>query len=236
MKVINISDSKKRNTRVLLKAKNQGEQQRMTDPQGRPVKVSRFVRNTLETDLTALTKETSLEDLSEQIIAGDPEIDMELFGRRIDGASRLYLNANNEPAYGVHILERVMQPDGSQKEERDFEDTENNINQETPIKWTGKLISRKEACKKFVFGSSQQLTHVDGLSFDFLFNMAKELEEKDAMLFVGGGEKGNKPLILSRNGTPYRGLLEGRTEGERYLLILHLTNLELKAPPTEETA
>jgi hypothetical protein len=29
---------------------------------------------------------------------------------------------------------------------------------------------------------------------------------------------------------PYRGFLEGRTRGDTYRLVLHLSNLELKAP------
>ena len=37
--------------------------------------------------------------------------------------------------------------------------------------------------------------------------------------------------VLDRNGTPYRGFLEGRVDGDKYLLLLHLTNLELKELP-----
>ena len=37
--------------------------------------------------------------------------------------------------------------------------------------------------------------------------------------------------MLDRNGTPYRGFLEGRVDGDKYLLLLHLTNLELKELP-----
>lgn len=58
--------------------------------------------------------------------------------------------------------------------------------------------------------------------------MAKELHEKDSLMFVGGGEKGNEPLIITSGGTPYRGFLEGRIQNNKYMLLLHLTNLELK--------
>jgi hypothetical protein len=34
------------------------------------------------------------------------------------------------------------------------------------------------------------------------------------------------------NGTPYRGFLEGRIDGENYILLLHLSNMELKLPAT----
>jgi hypothetical protein len=52
-------------------------------------------------------------------------------------------------------------------------------------------------------------------------------------LLLGAGSKSNQPLILRRNGTPYRGFLEGRTRGETYRLVLHLSNLELKAPEVQ---
>jgi hypothetical protein len=48
------------------------------------------------------------------------------------------------------------------------------------------------------------------------------------MMLLGGGEKGNAPLVMTNNGTPYRGFLEGRISGDSFCLLLHLTNLELK--------
>jgi hypothetical protein len=55
-------------------------------------------------------------------------------------------------------------------------------------------------------------------------------------MLLGAGPKSNQPLILRRGASPYRGFLEGRTDGEKYCLILHLSNLELRAPeaPKEE--
>jgi len=47
---------------------------------------------------------------------------------------------------------------------------------------------------------------------------------------VGAGPKSNQPLILRRGSVPYRGFLEGRTKGDEYALVLHLSNMELKAP------
>ena len=53
-------------------------------------------------------------------------------------------------------------------------------------------------------------------------------------MIVGGGKKSNEPLILRRAGLPKRGFLEGRTRGKDYMLILHLSNLELKTPDEPE--
>ncbi len=80
----------------------------------------------------------------------------------------------------------------------------------------------------FVFSKKYQIKHINGLTYDFLFDMARQLAEKKAVMLVGGGSKGVAPLVLANGGTSYRAFLEGRVEGEKYCLILHLTNLELK--------
>ena len=85
-----------------------------------------------------------------------------------------------------------------------------------------------EVYNKFIFGKTYQLKHNSGLTYDFLFNMAKELFEKQALMLVGAGAKGNEPLIFMDNGKPYRAFLEGRVKDDTYMLLLHLSNLELK--------
>ena len=74
--------------------------------------------------------------------------------------------------------------------------------------------------------------HVDGLTFDHLKQIAKDLDEADEMAIVGGGPKGRDPLVFQQNGTPWRAFLEGRVheDGERFRLLLHLSNMELKRP------
>lgn len=229
MKIINIADSRNRNTRVVLESRKPAAKTFYIDEKGNKVSSVRLVKNTLKTDLKALTGDCSLEELSQKMIEGDPELDLELFGRQVHETTKIYLNSDNEPANGVQMKEEIYLADGSLKEVRDFLVQESNINGELPIKWSGKLMPKKKFFSKFAFVSAQQITHVDGLTFDFLFNIAKELEEKDSLLYMAAGEKFNQPLVFSRNGTAYRGFLEGRTQGEKYLLILHLTNLELKA-------
>ena len=81
----------------------------------------------------------------------------------------------------------------------------------------------------FMFKKSYQVQHVNGLTYDFLFDMAKKLAEADSMMLVGGGQKGTDPIVMANGGTPYRAFLEGRVDGDRYALILRLTNMELKS-------
>ena len=80
----------------------------------------------------------------------------------------------------------------------------------------------------FMFKKSYQVQHINGLTYDFLYDMAKKLSESKSMMLMGGGAKGNEPLVMSNGGTPYRAFLEGRVDSNSYALILRLTNLELK--------
>ena len=235
MKVaINISDSRERDSQVLMESPNVLKTIRRVDARKESVSSYRGIKSTVETDLNSLTKECSLEDLSQRLIDGDPELDVELFGKQVYDTSRIYLNSNNEPAFGVRARELVYDVNDELKEERDPVLTESNINPDKPLQWSGRLLPKQAFSRKFAFTNAFQLTHINGSTYDFLYDMAKELEENDAFLFLGGGDKGNQPLVLQRNGTAYRGFLEGRTDGKKYLLILHLTNLELKPVVIEE--
>ena len=69
---------------------------------------------------------------------------------------------------------------------------------------------------------------MDGLTFEFLFEMAKKLDEKKSLILLGGGQSGKDPLIFQSNGLPYRGFLDGRVKGKEYQLMMRLSNLELK--------
>ena len=79
----------------------------------------------------------------------------------------------------------------------------------------------------------QQLKQIVPSQDELFETMAKQLEEANSLMVLGAGPKSNQPLILRRGGTPYRGFLEGRTRGDQYRLVLHFSNLELKALPQE---
>jgi hypothetical protein len=61
-----------------------------------------------------------------------------------------------------------------------------------------------------------------------LYDIAKELHDKDSLALLGSGSKGVGPLVFQEGGKPYRAFLEGRIQEESYCLILHISNLELK--------
>ncbi len=116
-----------------------------------------------------------------------------------------------------------------------------NVTRDHPLLWSGKLLAKRDVYNKYVMASKLQIVHINGLTYDFLFEIARDLEQRESLLLMGAGPKSNQPLILRRGALPYRGFLEGRTRGEEYCLLLHLSNMELKAPeapsaPTAEVA
>jgi len=230
---INLSNSKNRDAVVATHSVRVPLKVRWVDEQGRQVTTARLLKASLDKDIAALEKAAGgLEKIAKSLIEGDPEMDVERYGKFLKDTSRVYVDADGKLARKVTLQEVIRNPDGTERERRVKKVPAPNTATEVPLKWTGKLMKKKEVYNKFVFVSKMQVMHVNGLTYDFLFGIAKELEEKDSLMLMGAGPKSNMPLVFQRGGTPYRGFLEGRTQGEKYMLILHLSNMELKKPET----
>lgn len=171
------------------------------------------------------------EEYATALVEGDPEIDMETIGQTIGETSVVFMDSCGELLYAEpRYMEVIFNPDGTEKERREPQEVSSNVNTAMPIKWGGKKMSIADAARRFCFKRTLQLHHVDGLTFDYLYDMASELEKEQVMVLVGAGQKGVSPLIFQANGRGYRGFLEGRTDGKRYALLLHLSDMELKMP------
>jgi len=226
---IHISNASARNaTVVAVGVKSKLESIPAKD--GSPVSFRRYIaagEKTLHLDLV----EKYGENYSKQLIESDPEIDLETVGRTIEGTTSVLMDKSGNPLYcAPEIYEIIYGVDGSEVERRTPVDIAPNINEEVPIKWTGRLIPRADLVRKFAIKRSMQIKHADGVTFDFLHAIAKELEEKDSVMLLASGADGKSPLILQTNGTPYRGFLEGRARADGFILLLHLSNMELKRP------
>ncbi len=229
MRKINLSNESKRDAEVAFGTTFSRKSPIYKTADGRRSQSERRVKATMATDTDALVAKYG-DGLADALIASDPEVDMEQYGLKVEGLKKVYLTQNGKVAYGVSLNEHIMLPDGTEKEVRPESSTTANIALDgVPIRWTGKMIPRDKAMRMFMFAKSYQVQHVNGLTYDFLFEMAKKLAEADAMMLVGGGQKGVDPLVMSNGGTPYRAFLEGRVDGDKYALILRLTNMELKA-------
>jgi hypothetical protein len=228
MRAINITNDKKRDARIGFAPHAKTSTIKMVLPDGRERRNVQFVKTTVDID-RLLRQYKDLDAAGRALAEGDPEIDREQCGRFIGGTRKLYLGSKGEIAYRVNMVQITHDANGSEKERRELTKLAANTATEIPLLWTGREYSREEALRKFVFTRNYQLRHTSGLSYDFLFDMAKQLHTRSTMVFIGGGKKGNEPVVLSLGGTPYRGFLEGRIDGDKYCLILHLTNIELRS-------
>ena len=189
----------------------------------------RRLKSTMETEPDVLL-EKYVDTLPEALMVEDPEIDIEKAGMKLEALRKVYLTADKKVAYGVTLTEHLFNPDGTEKGTKPDTTIPSNISIDgMPVRWTGKMIPKDKAMRTFVFKKSYQVRHVNGLTYDFLYAMAKQLDEQQAMMLMGGGQKGIAPLVMTNGGTPYRAFLEGRVDGDSYALILRLTHLELKS-------
>ena len=229
MRSINIANEKKRDARVSFEGHRYQSGISYVLDDGTPRKTVRVLKTTLNESLSALQNQfDSMTDIAEAIIESDPEVNPEVTGMMLDSTKKLFLSQDNKIVYGVDLFEVSKAPDGTEKDRQFYERQQANVNTEIPIRCTGKRIPKDKAIKMFVFSRKYQMKHVNGLTYDFLFDIAKSLHHDNALMLIGGGAKGNEPLVLYQGGTPYRAFLEGRVKGDQYCLILHLTQLELK--------
>ena len=229
MRTINLTNDKKRDAKVGMEAVKKPPGTKRVLESGEDYFHIKVLKHNIALAFEALAKQYGdLTEMGKAIIAGDPEIDMEVTGKRITGTQKLYLNQDGKIAYRVNMTQIIKDPQGAERERRDLTKAMSNVTGESVVHWTGRRFPKGETIRRFVFARKMQIKHVSGLTYDFLYGMAKDLHESQTLMFIGGGAKGNEPLILTQGGEPYRGFLEGRVDGERYCLILHLTNMEMK--------
>jgi hypothetical protein len=246
IRYINLANAKKRDAEITFKSLNPKPAVIMGFANGAQVLNKRVIKSTSSISTQSLLskyndKPTKGVDfqmqlagrLAEDLILADPEIDLELTGKFIDDVSRVYINEEQKPVFRINKVEKIFSPSAKLKKERAPKYNECNITGEDIVKWSGKLMPKTQVYNKFVFAKKYQLRHVNGLTYDFLFDMAKELSDKDSLMMLAGGASGKEPLVMNDGGKPYRAFLEGRIKGEKYCLILHLTDLELKPLPSE---
>src|SRR5204863_1858614 len=126
-----------------------------------------------------------------QLMEGDPELDLQTAGRLMRDATAVYLDPSaGQPSIATDFkeVEVVYTTDGQEKERRARVFRTANVDTTAPLKIVRRLPIA-ECLTKFVFRSMQQLAHTDGLTFDFLFGLAKSLQDSKTMALVGAGPK-----------------------------------------------
>ncbi len=225
---IHIADAKGRDAEIIFNSRPKKPTVKLVTEKGEEVQSLRVLKGAINNSFEGMSKSIGEgEAIAQAMITSDPEIDLNITGRFINGSSRVYIDKDLKPVSRITKKEIVHNPDGSVKEERVPKELLANILSEIAVK-PGKLFPKKDMYNKLVFAKKYQLHHINGLTFDFLFEMAKELHDKESLMMLGGGAKGNEPLVFQDGGKTYRAFLEGRVKDNTYVLLLHLSNLELK--------
>ncbi|MEM7782850.1 MAG: hypothetical protein AAF939_12335 [Planctomycetota bacterium] len=231
MPEINICNSVGRDAAVNMESVGLPLRVRWLDSKNRQARNIRVLKSTVDHDIRSLVKKfDGIENISQALIDGDPEVNLEMTGSFLTSTSRVFVDQDQKLVHRIQQFEIIKDPQGNVKDRRPREVMTQNVSGDLPLRWSGKFIKKSEVVRKFVLGNKMQLMHINGLTYDFLYGMARDLEERKSMMLLGGGTKGNEPIILRRGSSPYRGFLEGRTDGESYCLLLHLSNIELKTP------
>lgn len=180
------------------------------------------------------------EDLLEDFLDSDNDIELELTGKVVGRTVTILLLSQNELCY--NFTEYVIKKDRTGKivpceecgeiycEHRIKKQIDPNVNDEKiPITWINKyMIDKHEALKKWSFERSYQVVHTNGLTYDFLYKMAKNLHDLNKVVLVAPViEKKPQKLVIRTGNIPFYGWLEGRVEGDKYALILHGTKFRL---------
>lgn len=195
-----------------------------------PVTFRRFVTAAETNTHTALAAEFG-DDYHQALIDGDPEADMEQIGRFVSSLETVYLSSAGRELYvSPQVLEVLFNASGEETERREPQEVPANVFDEHPVRWTSTRIPIDKAVRRFVFQRTVQLKHSSGLTYQYLYKMADELARDGVMVLMATGPGGKDPLVFNTNGLPYRGFLEGRVDGQKYKLLLHLSHLELKVP------
>lgn len=229
-----LPDHRGRDAVVVLVPRQRSAHAAPVDPSGRPVTFTRRIKATEASAPNALCQRfPDPQDLARALMQGDPEVDIEAAGRETGPCNRVYIDGRGNPTYSARLVEVVCDRHGTEIERRDPQYMPANLVPDTPPVWSGKLLRRNEAARRFAFTRAYQVQHSNALEYDFLYGLAAYLQVQDCVALVGSGPKGVGPLVPEANASPMKGILEGRIRGPEYLLTLHLAAFELVSPEGE---
>ena len=157
------------------------------------------------------------------------EIDIETAGRKTGPCDVVHLNGDGQILYAPSVMEIRYGLDGIEQDRRPISIRPSNLVTPAPPVWSGILLSRDDVIRKYALTRAYSVMHTNALEFDFLYGIAAYLDKRGAMVQVGSGRQGRGPIICERNGSKYRGFLDGRIQGDAMRLVLYLAAFELAA-------
>lgn len=168
------------------------------------------------------------EAIADSLIKEDREIDTNRLGQPVVIKSSAFLDATGQMVTQFRVVEDKYLPNGTIKESITYKATEPNI--DFPLQIAAKGHQKPdEMFQKFVVHKIYQLIHTDNLSFDFLYNLCKEVQPL-GFVRLAAGLKGNEPLVLKKEGAPCFAFLRGQVKDNTYCATMHLSYMGLALP------
>lgn len=180
------------------------------------------------------------DDLLKEFLENDDDVDLDFTGKMIGKTSRMLLTSENELCYNFTEYKIIKDRKGKivpceecgevYCEHRIKHQIYGNVNDEKiPISWIKQfMIDKKKALKIWSFDRSYQIVHTNGLTYDFLFKIAKLLNDLNKVVFVAPIiDRKPQKLVIRTGNIPFYGWLEGRIQDNKYALILHGTTFKI---------
>ena len=117
MRKINIANDKKRDALIGFELNRTKDSCHYRTASGEEVSSGRFLRYSGETAAEKLF--VRYVDFENALISGDPEVEMELAGKKLDDLAKVYLSADDKVVYSARLMENIYAPDGSKKESKE---------------------------------------------------------------------------------------------------------------------
>lgn len=179
----------------------------------------------------------AMDDLPAALRERDEEIDIEHAGKVIDATSTVAVRDDLEPAFTYTEYDILDKPSGDQVERVHLR-VESNVEGPIPVRVTEQYMTPVELLLRFVFRKSYTLSHQDSAGYKLLHDMASRLQGRGQLVRLQAFDQETRkpaPLVLVSGTVGFAAaFLEGKVEGNRYCLMVHLADRELRLP--EEVA
>jgi hypothetical protein len=199
-------------------------------PKGEQVKNQRFIVFTMEKRDEKLRERANL---LKELVTSDPDVDIETVGKYVSSTTRITVDEEYEPVH-TYVLYDILEKPDREVIDRPHQKSLGNVNGKIPVIITDKLYDPQELFLQYIFRKHYYITHSDGVTYKFLFDIASELDRKNKFAEVeafNSHTKKREPLVLVDGGRKYpKAYIEGIINGNAYSLILHLSDQELILP------
>ncbi|MDA3959483.1 MAG: hypothetical protein PF961_01740 [Planctomycetota bacterium] len=236
---LSLIDDHQRCLRVRCVSRRGGAQLRYTTSDGSTPNAARLIKTTTATSYPALQQAygTKPDALAQALIDADPEVPLELLGGTLDASRLVALSADHSVLESGQVLTVHKDADGQAGPPESYQAQAATTGAAAaPLPWTGRRHLIDNVIRRHALVRKLQLRHDNDASYDALHALAQDLHSSGEMLELASGETADGPLVLSQDGKPYTGFLEGRVDGSTYRLVLHLSDALLHAASTGDAS